>query len=292
MFSSRPRDEGAANSGGLRMVVSSKRLIVCVTAALAVAAGSQTVLADTVLITGANSGIGLEFVKQYAAKGWSVIATSRRSGVPESLAAVVKDHKNVRVEKLDVTSQDDLKALTTKLNGEPIDLLINNAGVYNDRSQCHDDDCPGDWTTQSFGNLHYDLLDTIMAVNVKGPLMVSEALLANVKASKRKTIIAISSTNGSLTDQLAGSGAIFYRASKAALNRAMQLVSRAEQKDGVTVVMLHPGAVVTERQAYLEGFKGMIEMPFSVTSMIGTIDKLTIADTGKFLNYDGTTAPW
>ena len=258
----------------------------------AVAVASRPVLADTVLITGSNSGIGLEFVKQYAAKGWTVIATSRRSGIPDSLAGVVKDHKNVRVEKLDVTSADDLKALTAKLNGEPIDLLINNAGVYNDRSKCHDDDCPGDWNTQSFGNLHYDLLDTIMAVNVKGPLMVSEALLPNVRASKRKTIISISSTNGSLTDQLAGSGAIFYRASKAALNRAMQLVSRAEQKDGVTVVMLHPGAVVTERQAYLEGFKGMVEMPFSVTHMIETIDKLTIADTGKFLNYDGTTAPW
>jgi NAD(P)-dependent dehydrogenase (short-subunit alcohol dehydrogenase family) len=276
------------------MVDSSKRPMVWLVAlaTAAVAGWSQYALADTVLITGANSGIGLEFVKQYAAKGWTVIATHRRSGVPESLAGVIKDHKNVRVEKLDVTSADDLKALTAKLNGEPIDLLINNAGIYNDRSKCHDDDCPGDWSTQSFGDLHYDLLDTIMAVNVKGPLMVSEALLPNVKASKRKTIIAISSTNGSLTDQLAGSGAIFYRASKAALNRAMQLVARAEQKDGVTVVMLHPGAVVTERQAYLEGFKGMIEMPFSVTNMVATIDKLTLADTGKFLNYDGTTAPW
>ena len=253
---------------------------------------SRSAFADTVLITGANSGIGLELVKQYAAKGWTVIATHRRSGVPESLAAVIKEHKNVRVERLDVTSADDLKALTAKLAGEPIDLLINNAGVYNDRSQCHDDDCPGDWSTQNFGQLHYDLLDTIMAVNVKGPLMVSEALLPNVKASKRKTVIAISSTNGSLTEQLAGAGAIFYRSSKAALNRAMQLVARQEQKEGVTVVMLHPGAVVTERQAYLEGFKGMIEMPFSVSHMIETIDKLTIADTGRFLNYDGTTAPW
>ena len=270
------------------------RVLQSVAAVVITASGalSQSAFADTVLITGSNSGIGLEFVKQYAAKGWTVIATSRRAGVPESLAGVIKDHKNVRVEKLDVTSADDLKALTTKLNGEPIDLLINNAGVYNDRSKCNDDDCPGDWTDQSFGQLNYALLDTVMAVNVKGPLMVSEALLPNVKASKRKTIIAISSTNGSLTDQLAGSGAIFYRASKAALNRAMQLVSRAEQKDGVTVVMLHPGAVVTERQAYLEGFKGMIEMPFSVTNMVATIDKLTIADTGKFLNYDGTTAPW
>jgi NAD(P)-dependent dehydrogenase (short-subunit alcohol dehydrogenase family) len=276
------------------MIDSDRRLVAPLAVLLSALVGalSQPAFADTVLITGANSGIGLEFVKQYAAKGWTVIATHRRSGVPESLAGVIKDHKNVRVERLDVTSADDLKALSAKLNGEPIDLLINNAGVYNDRSQCHDDECIGDWSTQNFGELHYELLDTIMAVNVKGPLMVSEALLPNVKASKRKTIISISSTNGSLTDQLAGSGAIFYRASKAALNRAMQLVARAEQKDGVTVVMLHPGAVVTERQAYLEGFKGMIEMPFSVTHMVATIDKLTIADTGKFLNYDGTTAPW
>ncbi len=244
------------------------------------------------LITGANSGLGLEFAKQYAAKGWSVIATHRRSGVPESLAAITAKFDNVRVEHLDVTSAEDVSALAAKLKDVPIDLLINNAGVYNDRSACRDDDCIGDWSTQNFGDLHYELLDTIMAVNVKGPLMVSEALVGNVKASTQKKIIAISSTNGSLTDQLAGSGAIFYRASKAALNRAMQLVATKEKPDGVTVVMLHPGAVVTERQAYLEGFKGMIEMPFSVQHMIETIDKLTIEDSGRFLNYDGTTAPW
>jgi NAD(P)-dependent dehydrogenase (short-subunit alcohol dehydrogenase family) len=248
--------------------------------------------AATVLITGANSGLGLEFAKQYAAKGWTVIATHRRSGVPESLAAVAAEFKDVRVERLDVTSAADVKALAAKLAGEPIDLLINNAGVYNDRSACKDDACIGDWSTQTFGDLSYELLDTIMAVNVKGPLMVSEALLGNVKASSQKKIVAISSTNGSLTEQLAGSGAIFYRASKAALNRAMQLVAAKEKPEGVTVVMLHPGAVVTERQAYLEGFKGMIEMPFSVRNMIETIDKITIDDTGRFLNYDGTTAPW
>jgi NAD(P)-dependent dehydrogenase (short-subunit alcohol dehydrogenase family) len=259
---------------------------------LASAFATPVARADTVLITGANSGLGLEFVKQYAAQGWTVIATHRRDGVPDTLAAVMAEHPNVRVERMDVESAAEIRALADKLRGIPLDVLINNAGVYNDRSNCHDDDCPGDWSTQTFGDLHYDLLDTIMAVNVKGPLMVSEALLPNVKAGKRKLIIAISSTNGSLTEPLGGSGAIFYRASKAALNRAMMLVALHEKPEGVTVVMLHPGAVVTERQAYLEGFKGMIEMPYSVTNMIATIDKLTIADTGRFLNYDGTTAPW
>jgi NAD(P)-dependent dehydrogenase (short-subunit alcohol dehydrogenase family) len=249
--------------------------------------------ADTVLITGANSGIGLELTKQFAAKGWSVIATHRRSSVPESLAEVTAEHDKVRVETLDVTSPEDLEALVAKLDGEPIDVLINNAGVYNDRRGCRgDDDCPGDWSTQTFGKLDYSLLDTIMAVNVKGPLMVSEALLPNVKASRQKKLISISSTNGSLTEPLAGSGAIFYRASKAALNRAMQLVAREERDEGVIVVLLHPGAVVTERQANLAGYPGMIELPVSAKGLIDVIDQLTIEDTGRFIQYDGTTAPW
>lgn len=248
--------------------------------------------ADTVLITGANSGIGLEFTKQYAAKGWTVIATHRRSSVPETLADVMAKYDNVRVERMDVTDIDGIKALAKKLADVPIDVLLNNAGVYNDRRACRTEDCPGDWSTQTFGRLDYRLFDTIMAVNVKGPLIVSEAFLDNVEASRQKKIIAISSTNGSLTKQLAGSGAIFYRASKAALNREMQLVAREERPDGVTVVMLHPGAVLTERQSYLEGAEGMVEMPFTVRHMIDTIDKLTIEDTGRFLRYDGVPVPW
>lgn len=86
--------------------------------------------AETVLITGANSGIGLEFTKQYAANGWTVIATYRRSQVPESLAKVTAEFKNVRVERMDVTRQDEIKALATRLKNVAIDVLINNAGVY------------------------------------------------------------------------------------------------------------------------------------------------------------------
>jgi NAD(P)-dependent dehydrogenase (short-subunit alcohol dehydrogenase family) len=259
-------------------------------AALVAAPGSS--LAATVLITGANSGIGLELAREYADQGWTVIATHRRSSVPESLAALTARHRNVRVEHLDVTSASDLAALVTKLDGEPIDVLINNAGIYNDRSGCKDDDCPGDWGTQDFGKLDFELLDTIMTVNVKGPLMVSQALIGNVKASSQKKLVSISSTNGSLTEQLAGDGAIFYRASKAALNRAMQLVARKEQRDGVAVVMLHPGAVVTERQSYLKGAAGMIDLQTSARGLIAVIGKITIADTGRFISYDGTTAPW
>jgi NAD(P)-dependent dehydrogenase (short-subunit alcohol dehydrogenase family) len=262
-------------------------------AALSLAGGlvAPSAAADTVLITGANSGLGLELVKQYAAKGWTVIATHRRDGVPDSLAPVVAAHSNVRVERMDVSSIDSVRALAAKLAGTSIDVLINNAGIYSDRAACADEACRGVDSTQSFGMLDYELFDEIMAVNVRGPLLVSEAFVEHVRASRQKKIVSISSTNGSVTFTLGGSGAIAYRASKAALNRAMQLVAVHEKDAGVTVLLLHPGAVLTERQAHLT-FPGMIEMQPSVAGMIEQIAKATLADTGRFIQYDGATAPW
>ena len=150
--------------------------------------------AETVLVTGANSGIGLEFTKQYLARGWTVIATHRRSELPATLAELTKRYKTIRIERVDVTSVEQVRALAARLANVPIDVLINNAGVYNDRGSCaaEDDACPGDWTTQNFGKMRYELLDTILSVNVKGPLLVSEILFQNVRASKLKKIIAIS----------------------------------------------------------------------------------------------------
>jgi NAD(P)-dependent dehydrogenase (short-subunit alcohol dehydrogenase family) len=252
--------------------------------------------AQTVMITGANSGIGLEFAKQYAAKGWTVIATHRRSQTPETLAELAAKYKTFRIEKLDVTSNDGAQALAAKLKGVPIDVLINNAGVYNDRSQCKGDDdkCPGDWDVENFGNLKFSLLDTMMAVNIKGPLIVSQAFYPNVKASRQKKIIAISSSNGTLTgEKEPRAGAIFYRMTKAALNREMQIVAASTKKDGVTVIMFNPGPTLTEHQEYLEGkYEGMLKTSFTVENMIRTTGKVTLADTGKFLRYDGATEPW
>ena len=262
---------------------------------LALPIGSGVAQAQTVLVTGANSGIGLEFTKQYLARGWTVIATHRRSELPATLAELTKKYKTIRIERVDVTSVEQVRALASRLANVPIDVLINNAGVYNDRGVCAPDDdaCAGDWTTQNFGKMRYELLDTILSVNVKGPLLVSETLFPNVKASKLKKIIAVSSSNGSLTGPQAGGGAIFYRSSKAALNRAMQLVAASVKGDGVTVVMFNPGPTLTEHQMYLKGqFKGMLETSFTVGNMIKTIDTVTIADTGKFLRYDGVPEAW
>jgi NAD(P)-dependent dehydrogenase (short-subunit alcohol dehydrogenase family) len=238
--------------------------------------------AATVLITGANSGIGLEFSQQYAAAGWTVIATHHHERTPDTLAKLSAQYRNVRVETLDVTSAAQAHALAAKLKDVPIDVLINNAGVFNDR---------GKWDTQNFRHLDYSLGDTIMAVNVKGPLIVSEAFVDLVKASAQKKIIAISSTNGSLSLPTRNNGAIFYRSSKAALNRAMQLVAAELKPEGITVVMLHPGAVRAERTPNTDNPEA-VELPLSVKQMIATINALTPKDAGRFMRYDGETLPW
>jgi NAD(P)-dependent dehydrogenase (short-subunit alcohol dehydrogenase family) len=281
----------------MRMKINLDRRFRCAAAIAALfltvaAAGTE---AQTVFITGANSGIGLEFAKQYAARDWTVIATHRRREIPETLAELSSAYPKFRIETLDVTDVEQARGLAAKLADLPIDVLINNAGVYNDRSECGaDDGCAGNWANQSFGNLDYGLLDTIMAVNIKGPLIVSEAFYENVKASDLKKIIAISSSNGTLTGEARpGPGATFYRMSKAALNREMQIVAASTRADGVTVIMFNPGPTLTEHQEYLrDRYDGMLEVSFTVENMIDTIDKVTIEDTGSFLRYDGETEAW
>ena len=283
-----------ASDRGSRIRAATAALIAC-TLSCAVALHACLARADTVLITGANSGIGLEFARQYAARGWTVIATHRRAQTPQSLVDLSVRYPKVRIESVDVTSLTQVQALAARLHDIPIDVLINNAGVYNDRSGCKADDeqCPGDWSVERFGKLDYRLLDTIMAVNIKGPLIVSETLYANVKASRQKKIVAISSSNGTLTGEAhPRPGAMFYRMSKAALNREMQIVAASTRDAGVTVLMLNPGPTLTEHQSYLSAYPGMLQTAFTVEHMIRTIDRATLADTGRFLRYDGATEPW
>lgn len=251
----------------------------------AVALGlSGAVAAETVLITGANSGIGLEFTKQYAEKGWHVIATHRRAEIPKTLAAVTKDHPNVRVETMDVTSQEQVFGLAKKLRGQPIDVLINNAGIF----------CLCDWmdetdNSQQFGTLNYDHFDPIMRANVRGVIMVSEAFIDHVKASEQKKIITISSTVGTISKP--GRGAFWYGSSKAAVNKINVNLAEALKSSNVIVVPMHPGAVRVEKQAEDKN-PSLIETPYSVRNMIATIERLDMSRSGRFLNYDGKELPW
>jgi NAD(P)-dependent dehydrogenase (short-subunit alcohol dehydrogenase family) len=251
-------------------------------AAILIAVAAQPAGAQTVLITGANSGLGLEFTKQYVARGWTVIATHRRDTEPESLTVVRDDFPGLRIERMDVTSKAEIDSLAAKLAGEPIDLLINNAGVYQ---------FDGTYANQQFGQLDFEIFDVFTATNIKGPMMVTEAFIDNVRGGELKKIVSITSTHGEITVPPLVEGAFWYGMSKAALNKMMVTLSHVLDDEGITVIVMHPGAVLTERQAHLT-FPGMIETDFSVGHMIETIDELTLADTGKFFQYDGEVLPW
>src|SRR5215470_14536832 len=162
---------------------------------MAMGVASGRTVAETVLITGANQGIGLEFAKQYAARGWTVIATHRRTTTPEELATLAAKYPKVRIERMDVTDALQIEALGAKLKGVPIDILLSNAGLVRTDPL----DKPGGNTNQIFGSLDFKLLDDFIHTNVTGPLQISQTFMANVKASRQKKIIAISSAAGSIT---------------------------------------------------------------------------------------------
>jgi NAD(P)-dependent dehydrogenase (short-subunit alcohol dehydrogenase family) len=249
--------------------------------------------AETVLITGANQGIGLEFAKQYAARGWTVIATHRRDKTPDELAKLVAKYPKVRVERMDVSDHQQIEALGAKLKGQPIDILLNNAGIIRTDPL----DKPNSNANQKFGTLDYKLLDEFIHVNVAGPLKIAEVFIDNVKASKQKKIVAISSKAGMVSQPpFMPNGAptpdhYWYRISKTALNSAMRLLSSQFQADGVTVVMFHPGGVQVESFGNFK-LPGAVSPEVAIGKMIKTIDTVTIKDTGRFLENDGRDHPW
>ena len=243
--------------------------------------------AQTVLITGSNSGIGLEFAKQYADRGWTVIATHRRESTPDTLAALEEQHSGVRAEKLDVTDHASIDALVEKLAGMPVDLLINNAGIT------------GDFTKprpQTLGTLDYDMAVHFFRTNAVGALKVSEAFMDNVEASDQKKIVAISSLAGSFGGDSGGKGGIYwYRTSKAALNMMMVGVAADSKRKGLTVALLSPGQVKVEKVAEMverAGIKGFIEPSESISGMIEVIENLTPEDSGTFIRYNGERQPF
>lgn len=264
--------------------------IAAATASAAAIGGAQAhaQTQPTVLVTGANRGIGLEFTKQYAAKGWNVIATARNPERAEWLQPVAAANKNVTVEKLDVTDQAAIKALAAKHAGKPIDVLINNAGVTGD---FRDPKGP-----QNFGTLDATIFDEFMRVNALGPLLVSEAFLPNVKASQQKKIVSITSLAGSFGTNFGGMGGsafiVYYKMSKTALNSGMVNVAGALKNDNVIVTLLSPGTVRVEKVADQPPRPGLLETPESVGGLIAQIEKLTMADTATIVTWDGQRRPF
>lgn len=231
----------------------------------------------TVLVTGANRGIGLEFVRQYAARGWRVIATARDPGAAEALQAVARANAaRVTVERLDVTDAAEVASLAAKYRGQPIDVLINNAGLTGEFRGAG----------QKFGSLDYAEGETMMAVNAFGPLRVSEALYPNVKLGRQKKIVAITALLGVHSFGYGGfDGAYWYKVTKAAMNAAMANLAREAAKDGVVVTLLTPGEVAVEKVR--NPGPEFIAPEVSIRGMIGVIDGLTPADSGAIIRYNG-----
>lgn len=236
--------------------------------------------ASTVLITGTNRGIGLELVKQYAEKGWDVIATARAPDKADELQALAKKHKKISVEKLDVSDVKAIEALAAKYKGKPVDVLINNAGTL------------GDVPKQTIGALDQAEFVNVLNANTFGALKVTEAFKANLAASQMKKAFAMTSGLGSSELTARRGGFYAYRMSKAALNIGFRALAADWKADGIMVGIIAPGMVETDllRASNFPG-KG-ISTQDSVAGMMKVIDGMTFENNAKAINYNGDAIPW
>jgi NAD(P)-dependent dehydrogenase (short-subunit alcohol dehydrogenase family) len=238
-------------------------------------------LTRTVLITGANRGIGFEFAKQYAAKGWTVIATARKPDEAFELNKLADEKQNIEIEQLDVTDVASVDALAQRLAGRPIDVLVNNAGNFGDPAKIQ------------LGQVAFDEFDMYYQTNAMGSLKVTEALLTNLRAGQLKKVVAVTSLAGSFayntnpqTPKLPGH--YFYKGAKAALNMMFLTLANDTRKEGLIVALVSPGQVDT-RNYGMKG-PGIVEIDKSIGGMIAVIDKLAPADSGTIWSWNGSPA--
>lgn len=229
----------------------------------------------TVLITGANRGLGLEFVRQYAAESWQVIAACRQPGQATELNKLAQNYPNIQLETLDVAEFEQIDALAKKLANQAIDVLINNAGIY------------GDERGHGFGQLDYQAWTKTLTVNTQAPVKMAEAFLPQIKQGKNKLVVTVSSLMGSIADNGSG-GSLLYRSSKSAVNSVMKSLAIDLNDQGIGTLILHPGWVRTD----MGGPNGLIDTEESVTGMRQVIAGFSLAQTGTFVKYDGALLPW
>lgn len=231
---------------------------------------------NTVLITGANRGIGLEFARQYAADGWQVVACCRQPRQAEALNRLADQYKDrFSIHRLDVRELAEIDQLSHKLQDLPIDILINNAGVYPHAQN------------GEFGHISYDDWMEAFRVNTFAPLKMVEALIEQIACSQLKIVATITSKMGSIADNQRG-GSYIYRSSKAAVNMVVKSLAIDLQPRGIIAVLLHPGWVQTD----MGGRGALISTKQSVTGMKSILGRVTHSDTGKFIAYDGQHIPW
>jgi NAD(P)-dependent dehydrogenase (short-subunit alcohol dehydrogenase family) len=230
---------------------------------------------QTILITGANRGLGLEFCRQYAVAGHQVIAVCRQPAKATTLNELAKQHANMQIHALDVGDFSQITTLSQTLAEVSIDVLINNAGIYPDNAET------------GFGQLNYQDWSQAFWVNSIAPVKLAEAFLPQIQRSSKKLVVSISSLMGSVSDNTSG-GSLLYRSSKAALNAAMKSLAIELAPLGIGVLIFHPGWVKTD----MGGKNALIDPLESVTGMRQCIDGFLAEQSGNFLKYDGKPLPW
>ena len=225
-------------------------------------------MSDTYVVTACNRGLGLEFARQLKARGDRVIATCRNPAAAPELGGL-----GVDVHELDVSDASAVERFAAALTGEPIDALINNAGVG--------------VRSRPLESVDFDEMMHFFAVNSVAPLRVVKALLPQLRAGKGKKVINLTSRMGSIEDN--GSGAAYaYRASKAALNMETRSLALDLRSAGFVCVVLHPGWVATD----MGGANAPVSVADSIKGMLEVIDGLDAGDSGEFFDFTGARVPW
>mgnify|MGYP001570119258 CR=1 FL=1 len=233
----------------------------------------------TVLVTGANRGLGLEFVRQYAGEGWRVLACARKASTADRLTQVAATARGrVTIHSLDVSEFGQIDALGKSLAGEPIDVLLNNAGIYGDRAGAR---------KIEFGTLDYDVWARSFRINAMAPIRMVEVFLPNLERSAQKKVVNVTSRMGSIGDNESGASYV-YRSSKAALNMATRSLAIDLAPRGILAVVVHPGWVQTD----MGGKEAPMGVEESVRGVRNVVDGLTPERSGSFLEYDGEEIPW
>lgn len=227
-----------------------------------------------VFVTGANRGLGLEFVKQYAEEGATVFACCRDPGASQGLRRVSDEAGGkVSLHCLEVTNEKAVAIFAESFGDEPIDVLINNAGIYGPKEQ-------------SAADMDFEGWAKTFAVNTMAPLRVAQTFQRNLKKGKAKKLITITSGMGCTVAH--GGDYFAYRSSKAAVNNVMHGLAVAWKADGIIVSLIHPGWVKTD----MGGKNATLEPHESIAGMRKVIANLSAADSGKFLDYTGKELPW
>ena len=228
----------------------------------------------TVLITGTNRGLGLEFVKQFLQQGDNVIASCRDGSHAPELQALVDTNSSLSLVNLDVSDEQSMASLASTLGDTAIDIFVNNAGVYGPRDANFGKVTSADW-------------ESVMKVNAIAPMLLTQQIISNLRLGNARKLVYVTSKMGSIEDNRGG-GSYIYRSSKTALNSIVRSLSVDLREEGFSVAVLHPGWVRTD----MGGPNGLIDVTTSVSGMMSVIEGLSPAGSGQFFNYDGSIIPW